>query len=318
MAKKETFVGIDQDSGSIRAVRLGLEQNKSKNAKSAVEFRLLETVEIEGEFSEDAALFNSLKQLREKMSISSSEKVVTCLSGKQTYAAEMNVKKLPDEEMKSMLKLELRKTMPFEPSVAAFDFNWIPVPPDTPKEKGVPIIVSASTNALLSKHLNIYEKAGIKPHIIDVLPIAVANAFWALRKEDKESNRTHVILHIGSDNCMLVIDGDKSPFFNRSFAFDMNGVASLPDGSPDAVLQMNILSDELNKSLTYYRNTFKNDNMSTITLMGNHATHPAFEAVGRKTGLVVEPSNTAQIIGRAKPPVAGKFDLAVALAMQAA
>ena len=52
--------------------------------------------------------------------------------------------------------------------------------------------------------------------------------------------------------------------------------------------------------------------------MGNHATHGAFEAVGKKTGLVIEPSQTAQIVGRAKPPVAGKFDLAVSLAMQAA
>jgi len=314
MAKKQTFVGIDQDGGVIRAVRLGYDP-KGKNAKTN-DFRLLETQEIEGEFSTEEALLNSLKQIREKMSISSVERVVTCLSGKQTYAAEMNVKKLPDEEMKSMLKLELRKTMPFEPSVAAFDYNWLPVAPDTPKDKGVPIIVTASTNAILNRHLKVYEKAGIRPFIVDVLPVAVANSFWALRKE--ESDQTFVILHIGSDMCTLVIDGDKSPFFNRSFGFDMSGVAALPAGSPDAMLQMSILSDELNKSLTYYRNTFKNDSISTITLMGSHATHEAFEAVGRKTGLAIEPSQTAQVVGRAKPPVAGKFDLAVALAMQAA
>ncbi|MDR0305838.1 MAG: pilus assembly protein PilM [Chitinispirillales bacterium] len=317
MAKKETYVGIDQDNGYIRAARLGLEHHKSRSAK-AEEFRLLETYEVEGDFSQDKALFDALRQFREKMSLSSSELIVTCLSGKQTFAAEMNVKKLPDEEMKSMLKLELRKTMPFEPSAAIFDFAWLPVAPDTPQEKGVPIIVTASTNAALTKHLNVYERAGIKPQIVDILPVAVSNAFWAIHRENMESNQTYVIMHVGSETCTLVIDGDRSPFFNRSFSFDINGIANLPTGSPEAALQMNILSDELNKSLTYYRNTFKNDNISTITLMGSHASHPSFETLGRKTGLSVEPSQTAQVVGRAKPPAAGKFDLAVALAMQAA
>jgi len=317
MAKKQTFVGIEQDGGSIRAVRLGLDRSKGGNAKAS-EFRLLETQEIEGNFSSEEALFTALKQLRDKMSISPQDKVVTCLSGKQTYAAEMNVKKLPDAEMKSMLKLELRKSMPFEPSAAAFDFSWLPVEPDTPKEKGVPIIVTAATNAALNKHLNVYEKAGIRPFIVDILPVAAANSFWSLRKEDSGDNKTFVILHIGSDMCTLVIDGDKSPFFYRSFGFEMNSVASMAVNSPDAMLQMNILSDEINKSLTYYRNTFKNDNISTITLMGSHASNSAFELVGRKTGLAIEPSQTAQVVGKAKPPAAGKFDLAIALAMQAA
>jgi len=317
MAKKETLIGIDQDSGFIRAVRLGFDRHKGKEAKSS-EFRLLETQEIEGNFSDENTLLAALKQLRDKMSISSSEKVATCLSGKQTYAGEMNVKKLPEAEMRSMLKLELRKTMPFEPSAAVFDFNFLPVDESRPSADGIPIIVTAATNTLLSKHLGVYEKAGIKPDTIDVLPVAAANAFWALRKNDNNSDQTHVIIYIGSETCTLIIDGDKSPFFNRSFAFDMNGVANQPANSPDALLQMSILSDELNKSLTYYRNTFKNDNISTITLMGSHATHAAFEAVGKKTGFVVEPSQTAQIVGRAKPPVAGKFDLAVALAMRAA
>ncbi|MCL2688674.1 MAG: pilus assembly protein PilM [Chitinispirillia bacterium] len=317
MAKKQTLVGIDQDGGSIRAVRLGLDRSKGANAKAS-EFRLLETQEIEGSFTSDESLFTALKQLRDKMSISPADKVATCLSGKQTYAAEMNVKKLPDEEMKSMLKLELRKTMPFEPSAAVFDFNWLPADPDAPKDRGVPIIVTAATSMALNKHLNVYEKAGIRPFVVEVLPIAAANSFWSLRKEESEGNQTFVILHVGSDMCTLIIDGDKSPFFNRSFGFDMPGVAAMPANSPDAMLQMSILSDELNKSLTYYRNTYKNDNISTITLMGSHATHSIFEAVGKKTGLVIEPSQTAQIVGRAKPPVAGKFDLAVALAMQAA
>jgi hypothetical protein len=52
--------------------------------------------------------------------------------------------------------------------------------------------------------------------------------------------------------------------------------------------------------------------------MGNHVSDPAFEALGAKTGYAVQAIKTAQAVHSAKPPEAGKYDLAIALAMQAA
>jgi Tfp pilus assembly PilM family ATPase len=334
MAKKTTVIGIDQDIGYIRAVRLGVEHSHSRpvsggakgGAKAARvdNFRLLDAVEFEGEFGGDAPLFDSLRLLKEKMSISSSEEIVTCLSGKQTFAGQMTVKKLPDGEMKSMLKLELRKLMPFEPAAAAFDFHWLPAGPEVSagadRNAGVPIIVSAATNNAIERHLRVYDKAGVRPNVIDVLPLAAANAFWASRGGEGEEGigRTYVILYLGSDTCTLVIDGDRSPFFTRSFAFDINGVASLPAGSSEAALQMSILSDEINKSVNYYRNTYRSDEVASITVMGAHAAHPAFETLGRRTGFEVEPARAARELAGGEGLEPGKFDLAAALAMLAA
>jgi Tfp pilus assembly PilM family ATPase len=322
MAKSKTVIGIDQDVGYLRAVRLGVEHPKAGPSKSLA-YRLLDAFELDGNFADDESLFKALKQLDGKMSVSSMETVVTCLSGKQTYAGQMDVKKLPDDEMGSMLKLELRKLMPFEPTAAAFDYHWLPVPP-APVETGglkkgpanVPVIVCAATNSALTRHLRIYDKAGIKPSVIDVLPLAAANAFWALREEDEESDHTYVILFMGSETCTLIIDGNKSPFFNRSFAFDINGVASQPTGSSDSTLQMDALAEEVNKSINYYRNTYKCRGVSSITLMGAHASHPAFEVLSRKTGYTAEPVQTAQQLSGGAAPEPGKFDLAVGLAMQ--
>jgi Tfp pilus assembly PilM family ATPase len=322
MAKSKSVIGIDQDSGYLRAVRLGFEHPKAGAPKSAG-YRLLDAFELDGAFSDDETLFGALRQLGSKMSVSSMETVVTCLSGKQTFAGQMDVKKLPDDEMGSMLKLELRKLMPFEPAAASFDFHWLPVPP-APVETGglkkgppnVPVIVSAATNSAITRHLRVYDKAGIKPSVIDVLPLAAANAFWAFREEDAESDHTYVILFMGTDICTLIIDGNKSQFFNRSFAFDINAIANQPTGSPDSALQMDMLSEEVNKSINYYRNTFKCRGISSITLMGAHVSHPAFEVLSRKTGFNAAPAQTAQQLGGGKGPEAGKFDLAVALAME--
>lgn len=325
MAKSKIVIGIDQDSSYIRAVRLSAEHPKGAPSK-AVSYRLLDAFELDGAFGDDESLFGALKQLGGKLDVSSMETVVTCLSGKQTFAGQMDVKKLPDDEMGSMLKLELRKLLPFEPTAAAFDYHWLPVPPEPEGASGgglkkgppnVPVIVCAATNSAISRHLRIYDKAGIRPGVIDVLPLAAANAFWASRDEaDEESDHTYVILFLGSDTCTLIIDGDKSQFFNRSFSFDINSVAEQPAGSPDAALQMDMLTDEVNKSINYYRNTYKCRGISSITVMGAHASHPAFEVLSRKTGYIVEPAQTAQRIGGGKAPEPGKFDLAVALAME--
>lgn len=322
MAKLKTVIGIDQDSGYLRAVRVGVERPKSGGGK-AVNYSLQDVFEVEGAFADDDKLGEALKQLRDRLSVSSTEEVVTCLSGKQTYAGQMSVKKLPDDEMGSMLKLELRKVMPFEPTASAFDYHWLPVPAEDVKTDGkgpasVPVIVCAATNSAVSRHLRVYDRAGIRPGVIDVLPLAAANAFWALREEEEDADRTYVILFMGSEACTLIIDGTKSPFFNRSFGFDINGVAVLPTGSSEAALQMDILADEVNKSINYYRNTYKCRGVSSITLMGAHASHPAFEVLSRKTGYSAEPARTAQQLGGGASPEPGKFDLAVALAMEGA
>jgi hypothetical protein len=80
---------------------------------------------------------------------------------------------------------------------------------------------------------------------------------------------------------------------------------------------MNILSSEITKSVAYYKNTFRCDRISTITVLGDYATHPAFDALGKKMGYEVQTIQTSQLVHTVKPPEPGKFDLAITVAMQA-
>jgi len=322
MSKKQTFAGFDQDSGVIRGVRLSVEMPKGKGVRP--KWKLLSAEEITGDFVEDVKIVAGLKKLRDKMKVTSSDKVSICLSGKQTYAIQMDVRRLPDDEMAGMLKLELRKSMPFEASAATFDFQFLPVPPNQGKDAGVPVLVSAASNAYLARHVQNYDRAGLKAYHVDTLPIAVANAFWATRREIAPTDDTHVILHVGSTNCLLVIDGGKSPFFNRSFSFNISDAIRgstgkvEDDASSDVALQMNILASEITKSVTYYKNTFQCGNITAVTVMGNHVSHPAFDTLGKKLEYEVRTVQTAQLVHSVKPPEPGKYDLAVAIAMQAA
>ncbi|MDR2577926.1 MAG: pilus assembly protein PilM [Chitinispirillales bacterium] len=322
MSKKQTFVGFDQDNSSIRAARLLLEPGKGKGARPR--WRLLSAEEVMGDFYEDVKLIAGLKRIKSKLGVHASDKISTCLSGKQTYAIQMDVRKLPDAEMAGMLKLELRKSMPFEASVATFDYQFLPVGPNQPVDQGVPVVVAAAANSYIAKHIQSYDRAGLKPHHVDILPTSIANAFWVTRKEVVPSDETHVILHIAPNVCTLIIDGHRCPFFNRTFAFSIGEVISsaAPAGtadeiSQDVILQMNILASEITKSITYYKNTYSCGNVSTITVLGLHSAHSAFDALGKKMGYDVQTIQTAQLVHAVRPPRAGKYDLAIGLAMQA-
>jgi len=329
MGKKQVLVGIDHDSGTLRGARLTYEAAAGKG--SAPDCRLLGFEEVSDDLSDPAKFSAALKKLKDKLGIGATDTVSTCLAGKQTYAAQLDVRRLPDNEMEGMLRLELRKSMPFETAIATFDFQMLPADPTRPKDSNVQVIVSAVSNALLNKHLSAYERAGIKPNNVNVLPVSAANAFWAGRRPGAAAadiNETHVLLHIGSDTCTLVIDGNHSPFFTRSFSFSVDeasgggkaaeatGLAQQPAG-----FQTNMLASEITKSVTYYKNTYANmgvGNISTITVIGSQAGDPIFETLGARTGYTVQTIQTAQTIQSAKPAPAGKFDLAIALALQGA
>ncbi|MCL2182929.1 MAG: pilus assembly protein PilM [Chitinispirillia bacterium] len=323
MGKKQTFVGFELDAVSIRGARLSMEQ-RGKGGQP--EWRLLTAEEVTGDLFEDAQALVALKKLKEKLGVQTGDRVSICLGGKAVYAVQMDVRRLPDNEMAGMLKLELRKSMPFEASAASFDYQFLPVGEDHPKDAGIPVMVSAAANSFLNRYVSLYDRAGLRPYHVDVLPISIANAFWASKAgAAAKPEDTHLILHVGSDVCTLVIDGGKSPFFTRSFSFNIGqaiGSAGAAGeggaGIPDILLQMNVLSSEITKSVTYYKNTYQGGAVSTITVMGNHASHPAFDALGQKMGYEVQTVETAGAVLAVKPPEAGKYDLAVTLAMQAA
>jgi len=327
MAKKQTLVGIDQDSGALRGARLSY---AASGRGSAPVCRLLSFAEVAGDLLDAAKFQAALKKLKDKLGVSATDTVSTCLSGKQTYAAQMDTaKRLPEDEMAGMLRLELRNSMSFDAASAAVDFQFLPSPAGGPREEGVQVMVSAVSGAHLNRHLSAYGRAGIKPGNVNVLPISVANAFWSSRRPDAAADgdgETHVLLHVGADTCTLVIDGIRTPFFTRSFAFDMNDAVSGGEEeggivSSAALQAMDMLSIEIMKSVTYYKNTnaaMGVGDIPGIIIIGVDAANPIFRTLESRTGYAVETIRTAESVRSLKPPEAGKFDLAIALALQGA
>ena len=109
MAKKTSaIIGIEYDHLGIRAARLGCKKVGPDTA-----FLLEGLEEKRGEFVKEDELVKALRELRESF-YDSGCTVSTCVSGKQVFAAEVPFRSLPDAEMRTALKFELRKNVPFE------------------------------------------------------------------------------------------------------------------------------------------------------------------------------------------------------------
>jgi Tfp pilus assembly PilM family ATPase len=327
MAKEQVFLGIDMDSVSIRGVRLSLDPDSGKSAKPA--WKLLSAAESAnvnngGNFLDDAKAVSALKSLRENLKARPSDKVSICLSGKQTYSVQMDTRRLPPDEMSGMLKLELRKSIPFEAKAATFDYQILPAERcgRATDAAGISVMIGVVANSYLERQVNIFEKAGLPPCHVNVLPVSAANAFWAVGEgENAASDETVLLLHLGADVCTLVIDGRRTPFFNRTFSFNIAKAVSGSNAqeSEEAMLSsMDILAAEVTKSAAYYKNTQRIDNISSISVLGAYASHPAFDELAKKTGYPVRVIQTASLVQAEKPLEPGKYDLAIALAMQAA
>ena len=325
MAKKQIFLGVDMDSVSIRGVRLAFDPDKG--AQSG--WKLLSTAEIDcGDPLDDANVVAALKKLREKLGARQADKVSICLSGKQTYVAQMDARMLPDEDMADMLRLELRKSMPFQPSAATIDYQVFPTEQSgggNADSAGVSVMVSAATDSYFERQVNIFGKAGLPPCNVGVLPISAANAFWAACGDGSaEPEESVLILHFGTDVCTVVIDGRNTPFFSRAFAFNIalavgeDDTQESDDKTVDTTSTIDILAGEVTKSANYYKNTYRVNGVSSIFMLGKCASHMALDGLVKKTGYPTRVVQTASLVQTAKPLEQGKYDLAITLAMQAA
>lgn len=314
MAKKSiTTVGIEFDNLGIRAAKVTSVRKKKK-----IIYLLEGLEEVAGDFSKDDILAQGLKEMCGKIGLKAKDRVVASLSGKQVYVTHVKFKPLPVMEMKNALRFEIRKNLPFEAAGAALDYQILEG--RTPEEKARPtVMVTAVASQLLERLIQVLGKADIRPWIVDVLPMVIANAFWVAR-DTPPPMAAHVMVHFSPDVCNLVIDGVSAPFFSRSVYFaaeEIYGKAAKPVPEQDRAKRLEGLAEELRRSLSYYEKTFGVSNFGWVYLVGNYVQNPDLRALIReKLGLPVDETPLLERIGSEVESVPGRFDLAVTLALR--
>ena len=259
MSKKQTTIGIDYDRAGIRGARMVSEELRGDRL-SAVE----RVEEVSGAFDNPDELVEGLAGIRKKLEAGTADMVVSCVGGKQVYAAQMPFRRLADDETRRALRFELRKKIPFEVAGSTIDYQVLRAAEKAGDNSE--LLVTVVANALLHQHLRIMEKAGMKPHIVDVIPTAAANAVVTTGARDGNGAGGGIVVHVGPDTTNLVFELD-GPFFTRSFAFDAHGLSETnPAAEPTRQLRdrLTLFSQEILRSVSYYEKTFKVEDFGAL------------------------------------------------------
>ncbi|MBD3392181.1 MAG: hypothetical protein GF418_08900 [Chitinivibrionales bacterium] len=305
-------VGIEYDSLGVRAAKV-----TSSISGKDITYVLENLQEIKGSFDKDNDLVDGLKKIREKVGIGMRDKVVTCVAGKQVHAAQIAFRELSDAELKNALKFEIRKDVPFDTASSTLDYQIIAH--DDQSEKKLDILVTVVANTLLNRHLSALQKAGIRPWVVDVLPLATINAFWA-GEYDPVNLSPHVVLHFSPDVCTLVIDGNGVPLYTRSIYFaaeDLYGTSGKGVTEQERMRKIAMLGNELRRSLSFYEKTNGISNFGALYLIGDYIYAPELHGgIAEKVGLELAGSTLLEKLGVKTNAPLGKFDVAIALAMR--
>ncbi len=300
-------LGVEFDSLAIRAARLFSDGRGGFSISGLDEFR--------GDLSDDDAIIEGLRKLNTRLGVGARESVVSCVTGKQVYATQIPFRKLGSEELEQALRLELRKTVHFEIATSALDYEVLP--DDQGNDSGsCQLMVALAANSVLTRQMQVLERAGLKAATVDVLPISIANAIWSWR-QGQESDAPAVALHIGPQVSTIVIDGEFSPFFNRSIYFAAEEVFGEQLSASDKAKRLQSLADEVTRSLSFYEKNALGTGFQEILLLGDYLSSPTLtDALRRQTGLMTSRMDLAAKLGSGLTAEPGKFDLALALALR--
>lgn len=299
--------GIEHDHQAIRCARLSTDGRGSHTVDRLEE--------VKGDFSEDISLLDGFRKIKSLMGINARDSVVACLSGKQVYASQISFRKLGSEEMEQALRLELRKTVHFEVATSTLDYEVLDE--DEGSSGGLAqVMIALASNSLLNRHLNLMEKAGLRAVAVDVLPIAIANALWAW-KGGQEGDYPMVALHVGPQVSTIVIDCEHAPFFNRNVYFAAEDVFGANASPGDREKRIHSLADEISRSLLYYEKNSEASGFREVLLLGEYLDQEQMiNKIHTVTGLPVTKMDLAGQLGSLREEAAGRFDLAVALALR--
>lgn len=313
MAQKlKTLVGIEYDTHGIRAARVSAKK-RGKYIQHAID----KLEEIHGSFKDEKELIDGLKKIKSKLSVGYNDNVITCLSGKQIYVGQIPFRVVPNSEMRSALKFEVRKHLTFEASSATLDYQVLEEAGK--KEDESTVLVVASANLLLDKHLRNLGKAGIKPTIVDVLPLAISNVLWR-ESIEKEYGTAFAMIHISPTVCTIVFDGSEISFYTRSIYFSADEIFGEENGEVAEAEQerrLKSFGDEIKRSLSFYEKTYRVPKFSECYLLGEYVTSSKLiDFFKDEVGLDIKYSEFAEVYHENIGADKGKFDVAVALGMR--
>ena len=208
--KKQSLVGLDIGSNSVKAVEIEATANKGYRLVNwGVSAPLAEAI-VDGEIMDRQLVSDAITNLLESRGIRS-KNVVAAVSGRAVIVKKITMNKLSAEDAQQAVYWEAEQHVPYDINDVSLDFEILGPSPADPKQMQV-LLVAAKKDMVMS-FSDLIREAGLQPLIVDVDSFAVQNALAA--NYDFGSDEIVAILNIGAEITNINITQAGVPYFTK-------------------------------------------------------------------------------------------------------
>jgi type IV pilus assembly protein PilM len=189
---KENIVGLDIGTSTIKVVQL----RKTKESFSLIR-AAIEELPFNAEEKDKLA---ALKRLFKRAKISEKE-VNISIEGPSVVIRNIQLPKMNEADLKNAIKYEAEKYIPYSIDEVIVDCQIT-----SESENNMGVLLVAAKKETIDAKVQLVQKAGLQPWVVDIDSFALINAF-NLKNDEKE--KTIALLNIGSEATSVnIIRGD--------------------------------------------------------------------------------------------------------------
>ncbi|MDP6685729.1 MAG: pilus assembly protein PilM, partial [Candidatus Omnitrophota bacterium] len=324
--KQEKVVGlyIGQDTVDLvvmkgtlqgpRLVKFGQAYIYPKNGK--IEEIVVEKEENSQEVNDESAEPQKTEKMREDYIVDAVQrvlkennvkatKVVTAISSEEAMVRYFQMPKIPKQEWSSAINFEAKRYIPFRMEDVSSDFQVIQREKDS---NTMDVIFVAGKQKAIENFVHIFERAGVRPVIIEPAPFSLIRSFNAVEQIDKKVNTAIVNIETKSANINILKNG--VPYIIRDIPLDLetSGETSL-----EPIFEK--LLAEIKLSFDFYEKQFPTEAIDKIIIYSQLALENWHELVAQELQIQVEVGDPLRGIkikkGLVPPKLAISFGLAL-------
>lgn len=204
LSRRKSLLGLDIGSDSIKAIEL---------TRQGDELILTGYGQVEVPHRADPA--DALSDLMKACDFHS-KRVATSISGRSVIVRFVPMGEVPDAQLKSAIRFEADKYIPFELDEVVTDCSRLDWPSENPGE--MKVLLVAAKRELIESRIELLRRVGLEPAHVDVDPFAVGNAFELVAQANNDpslGSRVSALIDVGSAKSTVTVVKGHEPRFTR-------------------------------------------------------------------------------------------------------
>lgn len=208
--KKQSLVGLDIGSHTIKAVELESQPNRTHRlTRWGISAPLAEAI-VDGEIMDRQLVVDAVMNLLESREIKS-RNVVAAVSGRAVIVKKITMNKLSAEDAQQAVYWEAEQHVPYDVNDVSLDFEILGPAPNDPKQ--MQVLLVAAKKDMVTSFADLIREAGLDPVMVDVDSFAAQNALEA--NVDFGPHEIVAILNVGAEMTNINIVQGGVPYFTK-------------------------------------------------------------------------------------------------------